>query len=261
MTSTLRLSIEELALAFSLTGQDQVAHAFLVSSFGTELSQAEVRGKLSAASHTLLGQQLIALDDVGNLLVSPVLDEVATVLTATQRTIRFSLSIPEGQRLLSYHATTNGFYEHWVDQGVTHVITLVTPAALFEAAPIFFNLDAYPQMPDLSGKITNTLLRQALRCTDVATAKRLLQTAELPDNVLDALSATVVATVAVGDVLDVRPSPSGTPEANQGLLLLFGQEHYWIFQPQPQADDLMLTLLPSTTPVLHTALEQLLASA
>lgn len=259
MHSTLRLSGEELALALSLSGFDQLAHSLLVSSFGDALTPDTIQGKLTAASHSLLGQRLLALQESGNFLLSPALEEVVTVMTAAQRTIRFSLSSAQGSRLLSYHFAAKGVYEHWVEEGVVHVITLVDQTAIVQACPVFFDIARYKQAPHLAGVVAESLLRQALQSTDPEAAERVLSEAQLTEQIRKQLSEDVARTGAIGDVLDIRYGADGSPAADDGLTLIFGRYRFWLMKPEQHETGVQLILLPATSAAFQEAVQMLVA--
>lgn len=259
MATTLRISSEELALALSLSEHQSLAHDFLVSSFGSGLNQDEIRGKLTAASHTLLSQRLISIAADTTISLSPLLQEVVGVMTAATRTIRLSRSSASEQRMLSYHSTSKGMYEHWIENGVTHVITLVEKQGIIEACPIFFELTMYVQTAEASGQIPNTLIRHALRLSNPAEAERLLSAVDVSDTIRKQISEDLTQTVSIGDVLDIRYTENGAPVADQGLMLIFGRTRFWLLRPTKQDDELWLTILPGTGAALQDEVQKLIA--
>jgi hypothetical protein len=257
MPSTIRLSTEELALALSVSGFQQQAHNLIISTFGQGMSRDEAQGRMIAAGHSLISGQLLSINDDNTISISPLLQEVVEVLISTQRTIRLSYQSISEQRTLSYHSTARGIYEYWIDGGITHVISLVEKEAILEAAPVFFELQRYIEMPDASGTILNSLLKQARRLSDAEQVEALLNKAQIPRAISKQLSEDIVNTVAVGDVLDIYYQQDGSPASDQGLLLLFGKERYWIFLPMKVENDALFTILPSTVTSLQNGIQQL----
>ena len=257
MSSAIRLSTEELALALSVSGFQQHAHNLIVSTFGQGMSQEEAQGRMIAAGHSLISSQLLSIDSDNTIAISPLLQEVVEVLTSTQRTIRFSYQSISDQRTLAYHFAPRGIYEYWIEGGITHVISLVPREAILESAPVFFELSRYVEIPEASGTILNSLLKQARSLPDAKQVEVLLNKTQIPPAISKQLSEDIVKTAAVGDVLDIYYQQDGSPVSEQGLLLLFGHERFWIFQPTKVENDALFTILPSTTASLQNGIQQL----
>ncbi|MFQ3633543.1 hypothetical protein [Roseiflexus sp.] len=256
---TIRISIEELALAFVLNGQSESANALLTGSLERELSQDEAIGRLAAAGHTLLGKGLVELSADGNVVSSPILTEIVHVMTAARYTLRYSLSSPEGQRALSYHFADNGIYEHWLDEGVIHVITRVNVEELVTACALFFELESYQPTPDAAGVLAEPLFRQALRQKQAMDAETLLRGA-LPEALCRPLSEDAAHTKAIGDVLWIRYQENREPVSDEGFLMVFGAERFWLFEPvQRDNGEAKIRLLPGTIDALQQGVRQIVS--
>ncbi len=254
---TIRISLEELALALVLNGQSESANALLAGSLGRELSQDEAIGRLTAASHTLLGKGLIELSEDGSIASSPILTEIVRVMTAARSTLRYSLSSPEERRALSYHFVDDGIYEHWLDEGVIHVITRVDVEEAVKTCALFFELESCQPTPDAEGVISEPLFRQALRQKEVPDAERLLRDA-LPETLCRLLSEDAVRTRAIGDVLWIRYQENREPVSDEGFLMVFGAERFWLFQPvRGDNGEAKIRLLPGTVDTLQQGIRQI----
>ncbi|WP_298818109.1 hypothetical protein [Chloroflexus sp.] len=253
---TLRISIEELALACILNGKAEEGNALIAGSLGRDVSQDELIGRLTSASHTLLGKGLLDLSADGNVVGSPILTEVVDMMTSARCTLRYSLSSPEERRVLSYHFVGDSIYEHWIDTGVVHVITRVDAAEPVTTCPLFFSLETFRPTPEAAGVIAESLFRQALRQKQVAEAENLLCPA-LPATICRPLSEDAVHTKAIGDVMLIHYQANREPVSDEGQLILFGAERFWVFHPTKDGDMVKVSLVPGTIDNLQQYVRQL----
>lgn len=258
MVSTIRLSTDELAFAFLVNDQPVAAQQMLLSSVGRELSKEEAQGRLSAAGNILFGQGLVDIREDGSLISSPILSEVARVLTAAAATLRFSLSSPAGQAVLSYHFINDAIYEHWLERGVVHVIARVSEEAIAEGCVNFFDLAERPESPTADALLPDAVFRQAMRQTDVAAAADMLRSHGVEESLCALLAEDMVQTQAIGDMLAIYYSGAErAPMSDEGRLVVLGQKRYWLFQPLRQGDEVWVKLLPSTMASMREHAQQL----
>lgn len=247
MVSTVRLSTDELAFALLLNDQPDAAQQALVSGIGRELSKEEAQGRLSAAGNALFGQGLVDIREDGSIVSSPVLTEVGLVLTRASATLRFTLSAKTGQHALSYHFIDDAIYEHWVDRGVTHVVSRVSKDVIIEGCITFFDLVDLQEIATASGMLPDAVFRQALRQRDVTATIGLLRDHGIATDTGVLLAEDMVYTRAIGDMLAIYYSGDNrAPMSDEGCLVVLGQQRFWLFQPVKQGEEVWVKLLPST---------------
>lgn len=260
MVSVLRLTVDELALIFANSGHVDAAYQLLASSIARQLTADELQGRLSAAANALVRVGLAEIIGSDKLTLAPVLFEVGKVLMTAQSSLRFTLSQPGQQWNLTYHFLDGKIYEHWIERGLTHVISRVEKAVIFEGCQKIFELERF-QSSSVQGKIEHVLLREVTRQKQVSAALDLLRNSSIPESGLQALAEDAVHTSALGDVLAVTyEGTERRPVADNGLFFIFGQQRYWMFRPAAQDDGtVVLHLLPSDSNSLQVELDTLIS--
>ncbi len=258
MVSTLRLSTDELAFALLLNNQPLAAQQVLISGVGRELSKDEAQGRLSAAGSALFGQGFVDIRDDGSVVSSPALTEISLVLTQASATLRFSLSTRVGQRALSYHFINDAIYEHWIDRSVTHVVSRVSEDVIVEGGDAFFDLGQFQEVATATGVLPDQIFRQALRQRDLAVTVDLLRSHGISEATCTLLAEDMVNTKAIGDMLAIYYSGEHrVPVSDEGCLIVFGQQRFWLVQPEKQVEEVGVKLLPSTVEVVHEQVRRL----
>ncbi len=92
-----------------------------------------------------------------------------------------------------------------------------------------------------------------------ARAERLLRDA-LPETLCRPLSEDAVRTRAIGDVLWIRYQENREPVSDEGFLMVFGAERFWLFQPvQGDNGEAKIRLLPGTVDTLQQGIRQIVS--
>ncbi|RMH35254.1 MAG: hypothetical protein D6687_01125 [Acidobacteria bacterium] len=258
MVSTIRLSTDELAFTLLIAGHSTAAQQALLLGLGREISKEEARGRLSAAGNVLFGRGLVMIGDDGSVKAVPILAEVGRVLTGAAATLRFTLNQPDGPRVLSYHYIDGAIYEHWLERGVTHVISRVEEAAISDGCRILFDIADRQELPNVTGQWPDTAFRQMMRQRDPAVVAGMLREYGLEGNWVDWLAEDIVRPQAIGDMLAIYyHGEERAPMADEGRLIALGNGRFWLFHPVQQDGEAWIRLLPSTNDSLQAQLHQL----
>jgi len=117
------LSVEELAMAFSMVNRADLGKAVLFETFG-KLSQQAIEERLKAASHSLLARKYAKIGERGFAVLS---DDVQSALSQIIR-FRGILQVvindnEEVALMMNVHLGLREIFTcHWVEQGVVHHI-------------------------------------------------------------------------------------------------------------------------------------------
>jgi hypothetical protein len=133
----LSLSVEELALMFSLLGQAPLAKTMLNDELG-ELNEDELRGRIRAASNTLLARGLILPGGDEPVLapdVAALLGPMASADYALQSTV-FGADQP-GRNLMLY-VQGDRIVSHRLHQGAYHTLQLLDPSEAMAVCEAFY---------------------------------------------------------------------------------------------------------------------------
>jgi hypothetical protein len=113
------LSVEELAVAFSMVNRPDLGKAVLFETFG-ELSQQAIEERLKAASHSLLARGYAFIQQSGVAALTDDLQSALFQIMSFDGMIQVVTNETEIMLLNSHLGTRGTFTSHWVKQGVVH---------------------------------------------------------------------------------------------------------------------------------------------
>lgn len=122
MSALYLLSVEEMALSLTLLGHEEMARALMLLHFG-ELSEAEGKGRLTAAAHGLIARDLGTFSfSKRELSLSEPFQQVLKIVTAPDYSIRFS-RVREGEDIQQvYHWRGEEVVLQQVKGGVAYLL-------------------------------------------------------------------------------------------------------------------------------------------
>lgn len=227
-----RLTVEEIALLFSLRSDPESARNFLIAQIGRDLSPDEVRGRLKAAGRSLVAQNLLSIGDDASINMSPTMQAVAEILMAAEYTLRFDRTQSATTTRATFHRKNGVFYRHSVDKA-QGIHTLQVADGRDEILRVGRDLFSLPFGQDPAG----TASRIALNPGEIAGlgnfdgAQAALVSAGLPPDTAQAFAVDLAGADFRGDVLKVEYN-NGTPTADQGFLILGGPLRRWMLTPR-----------------------------
>jgi hypothetical protein len=146
----LRLSLEELALIFSLLGEAPLAKTMLESQLG-ELNPDELRGRIMAAGNTLLAKGVFRLDGEKLELASAYAGVLGPMVNADYALQCTTFGIDRPERSMMFYVQGDRIVEHRAHYGLYHKLQARNSLpAVVDVLETFFqlpNLDGFQAMP------------------------------------------------------------------------------------------------------------------
>jgi len=259
MTQTsIRLSIEEMAVVLSQMGQPEQGQSLIIAQLG-EMNQDEARGRLLSATHSLLAREAMTFEPDGGFLLSDALRQVGRVLTRADFTIRYTRAQTAADLQLTYHALHGRFYEHLLEQGVIHRLTEVNrPDEMIQSGLAFFEVAAAQPFESGVATIANPILETVMRATTADEARDLLRQAGMQDAVRQRFAEDLINSQFRGSALRIEYEADGSLRSDVGLLFLRGPERLWQLESEVRQGEAEWELSPATALGLRAALARLL---
>lgn len=222
------LSVEELALCFSLINRPDIAGAMMKETFD-QLTDEGLCERLVAASHSLLARQLATLNGQN----IPLLDERLqwSLLPFMQHRAIGELAVSTGEAprvIRMYFEGSRSFSAHHVEHGVIHHI--------FHGNQTQFIRWLVTQLPTLPpgtssaaslGKIKINKLGMLMEVKP-AQAEQFLKEAGVGDLTAHALAQDINGAQRISLVF-TRVTERKKEQTAGGMLLLLGKQHNWFF--------------------------------
>lgn len=230
---TLCLSVEELVLALTLSGHEEMARALMLLHFG-ELGEAEGKGRLTAAAHGLIARDLGAFSfSNGELSLSEAFQQVLKIVTAPDYSIRFS-RVREGEDIQQvYHWCGEEMVLQQVKSGVAYLLQQegepqATHMLLTHGADLF-HLQEEGEVIETEIPL-ETFNRLTRSPSDVPSNEATLSPSTLPDT---PLVKDLAASPFRGSVLRIEYKEN-QPISDYGFLVIGGERTAWLCRLLPQ---------------------------
>lgn len=239
-TYNLSLSVDELALCFSLINSPTQGRAILSETYG-QLTESEIQERLIAASHSLLARRIAEITSEATVKLSAEIEWLLYPLLRYYRVIQVMITDSEGlPTITNIHLGTNHkFTAHRVEQGVVHALWHGDEAAL---CPLIEEwLSPWKEMPmSLAQEIQSkeqkiALSRLAeLQSLSVKDAQRALVSDGISTPVASELAIDGTHSLKRGSIVFIDTSPENvanldTNRAGPGILWITGEKITWIF--------------------------------
>ncbi len=256
--NSFRLSVEELALAFSQIGNPNLGQELLGAQLAIQ-DPAEIRARLLSAGHSLLARGWLGIDSQGHFYLDDALARIARVLAHADFSLRFSRAARGIEFELTLHFGERGIFAHQLEQGVVHVITeLADPAEATATGLRFFELTDAMAFTIPPVEIANAMLEQLKDMDDAAGIAERLANAGVPTAVAALLAPDLARASYRGSILRIEYTAANAPVSERGVLVLRGAERLWLMRPFQRAQATFLTLAPGTTENLTSEIYALL---
>lgn len=237
--STLCLSVEELALALTLSGHAEMARALMGLHFG-ELSEAEGKARLTAAAHSLIARDLGSFSfSKGELSLSEPFQQVLKIVTAPDYSIRSS-RVREGEDIQQvYHWYGENVVLQQVKGGVAYLLQQeIEPQAthmLLTQGTALFHLQEEGEATETEIPL-ETFDRLTRPPTDAPAREPVSPQVTSPDM---QLSKDLAAPAFRGSVLRVEYKEN-QPVSDYGFLVIRGEKTTWLCRLLPQEQKVII---------------------
>lgn len=230
-TLRLRLTIEEVALLYSLVDRPEEAKALLLSQIGADLTADEVRGRLKAAGRGLVLRDLLFVDQAANVTLSNSLRLCADILTNADYSIVFERHTADSRAVQTIHAKNGQVYRHIVDahEGIHEITEMGSADGIARLGIEFFGIEA---SSEVTSAVESSLAPVALIAQfGTETGLSELERSGISRPQVDLLAENIASLVYRGDVLKVTYD-TGTATAGIGFLILGGPSRRWMLTPR-----------------------------
>ncbi|MGB9777452.1 MAG: hypothetical protein ACPLYD_13675 [Anaerolineae bacterium] len=242
--SEFALTLEELALVFSIIGKPEAGQNLMAAQLG-EMSEAEARARLLTAGHSLLARGWMVLSDEGPTLNED-LARAAHLLTRADFSIRYSRATPDAEFNLAYHFGKDAILEHRLEQGVVHRLNEIPDAAtVIKSGLVFFGLPQAEPFQCPPATLLYSLLNGLKDLDDPAQIDQRLQEAGIAEETRPLLVEDLARPQYRGSALRVQYDARGNLFSEEGFLLLHGPRRLWLITLSGP-DRATATLMPAT---------------
>jgi hypothetical protein len=225
--ANIEMSVEELALSLGLMGKPDTAKILLKAAFG-EISSEEEKGRLLAASHSLVSRELVSVQD-NQARLSSVVQEIVTMLVDCDFLIRFDLTKITSEETLSYYVRGETVLEQRINQGVAYRFSCSSGiAGIVHGGKSFFALADKTDIdcPDLV--IPISIMEKARETSRSATeVAELFASSGVPNFVAILLTEDLREPLCRGSAMRIEGIDKQLM-SNEGLLFLMGKRQ-WLF--------------------------------
>lgn len=253
------LSVEELALGFSLLDAAQKAHDLMVAQLG-EMTPEEARARLLAASHGLLARGWLSIDEEGKIRLEPSLERMVRALIAPTFSLQYSRAYRDATKfVLVYHFINGLVLAHWAEGGIVHRIKEVAgKEAAIQGGIDFFNVAEAASFTCSPSEVPYDVMRQIKDEGDPAVVLQRLAEEGVEQATRAMLAEDIKNPVYRGSILRVEYEER--PRSDEGLLVLRGPERLWLFRIVHKGDKPFVIILPGTEEVFRKEVGALLES-
>lgn len=257
---TIRLSLEELAVSLSMLGNPALGKGILVSELG-QISSEEERGRLSAATHTLMAKEILSLKEKKLTPAASFLNLI-TPLINCDFSIRCSRTAEnELDQVLLFYFRQSLIVKHEIQHSVIHELTEVTNTEqVIKDTSLFFELDNLKPFSVATQKLTQTQLENARKYSaeSVNKTKSYLLVQGFPDIFSQWFAEDLHEAEYRGSTMRVETSPRNELVSDVGFMLLKGTSgRLWFLEIIPKSDKPYVNLNPLSMSVFTETLQTL----
>ena len=225
-----RLGIEELAMVLNLAGSPEAAKQLLIQNFG-EMNEDEERGRLLAASHSLMAKGLVKVNNDLTILDKKYAEFVQSIF-ANEFYIRFSKNLPEAEEILIHYFQDERIISHQVTSGVVHELNPVTDFDKVVRSGIeFFELDSTEDFDsfevDVAYSLLETIKAEAVTQPDKIVSE--IDSIGVPEPTCHLLAEDLIQPAYYGSVMRLEIVEEEL-RSDRGFLILRGKKRCWLFR-------------------------------
>jgi len=257
---TIRLSLEELAVSLSMLGNPVLGKGILVSELG-QISSEEERGRLSAATHTLMAKEILSLKE-SKLTPAASFVNLITPLINCDFSIRCSRTTEnEPEQVLLFYFRQNLIVKHEIQHSVIHELTEVTETEqVIKDTSLFFELDNLKPFSVATQQMTQTQLENARKYSakSVNEAKGYLLEQGFPDIFSQWFAEDLHEAEYRGSTMRVETSPRNELVSDMGFMLLKGTSgRLWLLEIVTISNEPYVNVRPLSIPRFTQILQNL----
>ncbi len=243
-----KLGFEELVMAIGLNGEPDIAKKSLVA-FTGKSNNDEDRGRLLAASHTLLAKELITLDkDTGKLQLQDDLKHIINIITKYQLSLRFSYGPKMAEKILAYYYLDKKIVKHEILPEAVHRLSWVTDQSqILQDGIHFLGFNTCKDFKYQEAEIKQSLLEKAKEkvTTQPSIVLDYLIKAGVSKKNAELLSDDLLHPDYRGSVLRVERKDGGIV-SDRGFLVMMRKPRAWIFPVYFKKDEPYVHILSGT---------------
>jgi len=260
--SKLSVSLEELAILFSLVGHPDKGKILLTSNYG-ELNPDEERGRLLAANHTLMAKQVLTLQNGKPVLEKKIIKIIQSLITQ-DFLLRISRIEKGSEYVLAYYFQPSLVIEHTIQDAVIHHFRVIEDKKnIYSMGQEFLHMEDIKVFDCPIIELSQQELEEVRELAAISSKKA--QDVLLQKNVSQItaklLSQDMKQDVCRGTVMRVEED-GGIPIADQGFLLLKGKSRRaWLFEIFVKQDQPMVRILPFTNTLFRDYVLRLISES
>lgn len=225
-----RLSVEELALIFSLLHKPETGADLLKAQLGSHLTSRQVQERLVAASHTLIAQGYAAVDLNGSIHLTDEILYVGHLLIRPDYSVRLMRSHKVGEFVLTYHIKDHRIFEHQIDQGVVHGITEIPEnEVIARRVTSFFGISVSDELAETKFRVHLDVLK-SIGTPEARDIASLVQDDGQANSVRE-FRRDAIDPEYKGSMLRIEYDENNTPTSDEGILVLKGSHACWVLSP------------------------------
>jgi hypothetical protein len=255
-----RLSVEELALILSLSGEQEMGRLLIEAQLG-EMQPEEIDSKLYTAAHSLLARGWINMTESLEFELSKRMELIFHVLTNAKFSLQYRRTFEDGEFTLTYHFFNHSIYEHAIEWGVVHQIKRVSGVeAIVQGGMDFFDMEQ--QKPFRAEELRLPYIEfeviSEMEGEDEIVSK--LVSAGAPEKMGDLLAEDLLHTRFRGGILRIEYPEGEEPQSDFGLLTLQGPDRLWLLRIEDDHGEAMLNIMPGTKKAFREEVKSLIQS-
>lgn len=258
---TICLSLEELAVSLSLLGKPEVGKGLLISELG-QIGPEEERGRLSAATHTLMAKELLSFHE-DQLQPSVSFVNLVTPLVNCDFSFRCSRTRENAsEQVLIFYFRQGHIVRHEIRHSVIHYLTKIDDIdQVVKETDLFFELSGAKPFSTTTGRLTQLQLEEVRHSANASIniAKEYLSQQGISGEFNQLFAEDLHTPEYRGSALRVETSLDNQLISNAGFMLLHGNSgRLWFLEIVIDTDVSYVSISPASILEITNAIHRLL---
>lgn len=257
---TYRLGVDEIGMAMIAAGKNEEAAGFMFATLGA-IDETEMRGRLFAATNSLLAKELAIWSDAdGEIRLTTDLKTTVEILGRPSFSVRFSRIEGGFEHITTYHFTGDGIVQQSSDNGLVHELRVTQgPDDVIGSSSQFLSFNNVSQFDAGQAVFPVETLDTA---TDIAPdgqdeLARHFEVAGATPEMAGMLASDYARQVFSGYVMRIDYTEDGV-DSDRGFRTLYSAERAWIFNLESQDGHIMARTIAGTEANFETTVRQLI---
>jgi hypothetical protein len=272
----LRLSVEELAMAFIQVGKPKMAEDLIAARYGS-LGKEDYAIRLVTIRNSMMARGWMK-DEVLDAKVAKTIE----LLANAKYTLWCSHNTVKKVENISFHFCDGMILENRLEQDVIHKITLLEDEeAVYKNAAAFFEMNKARNFSAQSALIPNTVLSEFLNAKEnvpiidrlndpdfsmiqtLRPAEKIKQMRdpnidkEMPKNTRKLFAEDWETSRSWGLIMRLDTS-DGKPQFDKGFIILRGFKRFWLMRPKMKGEESAMEAFPGTKKTFYAELKALI---